>query len=368
MTFSRLRRSRFIRFWLLAVGLVAVLFLMVCDGSPEHFGIESDASEAETTVDPWPGPTPTAIPAAETPTPVSEAAQATVTPPPTPEPLGTPVSTPDLTAPVPTPDTEMERTPEPPVPEADDPPPSVDAVDPAASERWTYEVVATYPHDPIAFTQGLEFVDGTLLESTGLNGRSSLRQVGVMSGDVIRSVSLDSQYFGEGLTVLEGRVYQLTWRTGVAFVYDLDTFEVLEEFAYETEGWGLANDGTRLIMSDGSSTLYFRDPHTFEEIGRVGVYDERGPVSMLNELEYIDGEVFANVLASNSIARIDPESGRVVGWIDLSGLLSEEDRGDRRVDVLNGIAWDSDTGRLFVTGKLWPVLYEIVPVPEAGTP
>jgi glutamine cyclotransferase len=224
---------------------------------------------------------------------------------------------------------------------------------------YGYEVVNTFPHDPDAFTQGLVYVDGVLYEGTGLNGRSSLRRVDLATGEVLQQVDLPEEQFGEGIAVLGERIWQLTWQSRIGWVYDRATFKSVGTVEYVTEGWGLTTDGERLIMSDGSSTLYFRDPETFGEIGRVEVRDGDSPVTRLNELEYVDGEVWANVWQTDRIARIDPASGRVTGWVDLTGLLSPEDRAGHQVDVLNGIAWDADTGRLFVTGKLWPVLYEI---------
>lgn len=224
---------------------------------------------------------------------------------------------------------------------------------------YGYRVINTFPHDPAAFTQGLEFEDGVLYEGTGLNGESSLRRVALETGEVLQQHDLGDEFFGEGITILNDRIYQLTWQSGTGFVYDQQTFEPLGEFAYSTEGWGLTDDDTHLIMSDGSSTLYFRDPETFDEVRRVEVHDNRGPVTMLNELEYIDGEIYANVWRTDIIVRIDPSSGDVTGRIDLSGLLSDDDRRGYQPDVLNGIAHDPASGRLLVTGKRWPKLFEI---------
>jgi len=223
---------------------------------------------------------------------------------------------------------------------------------------YSYEILNIYPHDRGAFTQGLVFEDGILYEGTGLRGRSTLRTVDLESGDVLKLHSLALPLFGEGVTVYGDRIFQLTWQSHIGFVYDKDTFELLQEFTYPTEGWGITHDGQRLIMSDGTSTLHFLDPETLDEIDRIGVYDQNGPVTRLNELEYIHGEVYANVWKTDRIARIDPQSGQVTGWIDLTGLLSEEDR-DPPVDVLNGIAYDAENDRLFVTGKLWPKMFEI---------
>lgn len=223
---------------------------------------------------------------------------------------------------------------------------------------YSYNVVNTYPHDRSAFTQGLVFEDGVLYEGTGLNGRSTLRRVELETGEVLQIHELPAQFFGEGVTVYGNDIIQLTWQSHVGFVYDRDSFELLQEFNYSTQGWGITHDGERLIMSDGTATLYFLDPETFEEIGRVGVYDNDGSVNRLNELEYVQGEIYANVWQTNCIARIDPQTGQVVGWIELKGLLTPEDRSEP-VDVLNGIAYDAENARLFVTGKLWPKLFEI---------
>lgn len=224
--------------------------------------------------------------------------------------------------------------------------------------HYTYRVINSFPHDPEAFTQGLVFQNGTLFEGTGLYGKSTLRQVELETGVVLHSLSLASQYFGEGITIYQDRVIQLTWRSNTGFVYDKDSFQLLQTFRYPTEGWGITHDGVRLIVSDGTSTLYFLDPVTFEEIGRIEVHDQDGPVSRLNELEYVRGEVFANVWYTDRIARINPHTGRVTGWINLKGLLGSEE-GVESAGVLNGIAYDSENGRLFVTGKRWPKLLEI---------
>jgi glutamine cyclotransferase len=222
----------------------------------------------------------------------------------------------------------------------------------------TYRIVNTYPHDRSAFTQGLVFADDFLYEGTGLRGHSSLRKVDLKTGNILRVRRLPAQFFGEGITIYGNRVIQLTWRSRVGFVYDRETFQLLDTFTYPTEGWGITHDGRSLIMSDGTSTLYFLDPQTFQEVNRLKVHTRDGPVSRLNELEYVQGAIYANVWQTDRIAKISPESGEVIGWIDLEGLLRPEDR-DRRVDVLNGIAYDVKNDRLFVTGKLWPKLFEI---------
>ena len=229
-----------------------------------------------------------------------------------------------------------------------------------ATPTYMFQIVNTYPHDTEAFTQGLAYDGGFLYESTGLYGSSTLRKVELKTGLNLKSVALPSQYFGEGVAIVDDRIIQLTWRSNKGFVYDKETFTSLVEFRYSTEGWGLTYDGYRLIMSDGSSSLYFLDVKTFERVGQIKVQDV-SPVSNLNELEYIKGKVYANVFGENRIAVIDPQTGKVDAWIDLTGLP-----GPIRVDpdsVLNGIAYDSVYDRLFVTGKMWPELYEIKVLP-----
>jgi len=227
----------------------------------------------------------------------------------------------------------------------------------------TYNMVNTYPHDRSAFTQGLVFEDGVLYEGTGLFGHSTLRRVDLETGDILQVRELSAQFFGEGITVYGDRIIQLTWQSNIGFVYDKDTFELLREFTYPTEGWGITHDGERLIMSDGTATLHFLNPQTFQKTGQIEVFDRDGPVTRLNELEYIKGEIYANVWQTDRIARITPATGQVTGWIELEGLLTIEDRLEP-VDVLNGIAYDAKTDRLFVTGKLWPKLFEIELIPR----
>lgn len=229
---------------------------------------------------------------------------------------------------------------------------------------YGYRIVNTYPHDPNSFTQGLVFVDGFLFEGTGLRGRSSLRKVDLLTGNVLQIRKLPAPFFGEGVTIFHNRVIQLTWRASLGFVYHKDTFQLLETFYYPTEGWGITNDGQWLIMSDGTPILHFLDTETYKEIGRIEVHDSKGQVSNLNELEYVQGLILANVWKTDRIAQISPDTGEVVGWIDLGGLLREEDR-VQQAGVLNGIAYDQKNERLFVTGKLWPKLFEIeLTVPE----
>lgn len=222
-----------------------------------------------------------------------------------------------------------------------------------------YQIVHAYPHDPKAFTQGLVYVDGHLYESTGLNGRSSLRMVDLQTGRILQHHELAAEYFGEGLTNWGSSLVQLTWKAGTAFVYDRFSFALQRTLHYPGEGWGLTQDGKSLIMSDGSPVLRFFDPRTFREIRRLSVVDENGqPVLDLNELEYVRGEIYANVWHTDRIARISPRTGKVLGWIDLSGLIDKSQLSDTDA-VLNGIAYDSRFDRLFVTGKLWPRLFEI---------
>jgi glutamine cyclotransferase len=222
-----------------------------------------------------------------------------------------------------------------------------------------YEVVHVYPHDAKAFTQGLIYVDGHLYESTGLEGRSSLRMVDLTTGQVLQKHDVPAEYFAEGLTDWGSNLIQLTWRANKGFVYDRFSFSLVRSFPYKGEGWGLTHDATQLIMSDGTAYLRFLDPKTFRETGRVRVTDEAGRgVESLNELEYIHGEIYANIWQTDKIARISPRTGKVVGWIDLSGIIDKQElKGEGA--VLNGIAYDSRGDRIFVTGKLWPKLFEI---------
>jgi glutamine cyclotransferase len=235
---------------------------------------------------------------------------------------------------------------------------SLDSTTPEVVPLYTYKIVNTYPHDRNAFTQGLVFEDGVLYEGTGLHGQSTLRKVELETGDILRILTLPAQFFGEGVTIYGNKLIQLTWQSNVGFIYDKESFELLQEFNYSTEGWGITHDGKRLIMSDGTSTLHFLDPETFQEIGQIEVYDRNGPVTKLNELEYVRGEIYANIWKTDRVARIAPLTGRVMGWIELENILSPEDR-NHRVDALNGIAYDAKNDRLFVTGKFWPKIIEI---------
>jgi len=219
------------------------------------------------------------------------------------------------------------------------------------------QVVNTWPHDRGAFTEGLIYHDGDLLESTGLNGQSSLRRVELKTGRVLQQVAVPSEYFGEGLTVLNGKLYQLTWKNHKGFVYDLDTFRLERTFSYDGEGWGLTTDGQSLILSDGTDQIRFLDPATFQVRRSIHVSDRGRPIDRLNELEYVRGEIFANIWQTGFIARIDPATGKLLGLINLGGLLSPADCVG--TDVLNGIAYDAAGDRLFVTGKWWPKLFEV---------
>ena len=228
-----------------------------------------------------------------------------------------------------------------------------------AAMGMDYEILGVYPHDSDAYTQGLVFYDGYLYESTGLKGRSSVRKVDLHTGEAILRHDLAPSYFGEGITIRDGRLIQLTWRSKRGFVYDLDGLHPIGIFAYPTEGWGLTHDGARLIMSDGSAHLYFLDPGTFETVKTVSVTDGAAPLDNLNELEYIDGLVYANVYQSAWVAVINPLSGQLVDSLDFSELVDAETGLTRTAGVLNGIAYDPDERRLFVTGKNWRRLYAV---------
>jgi glutamine cyclotransferase len=222
--------------------------------------------------------------------------------------------------------------------------------------HYSYKVIRTYPHDPQAFTQGLVYEDGVLYEGTGLYGESSLTKRELETATVLKRERLPRRYFGEGIAVFGDRVIQLTWKSQTGFVYDKTTFHLLREFKYEGEGWGLTQDGKQLIMSDGTAALRFLDPNTFAETRRITVRDEEGPVDQLNELEFIDGRIFANIWTSDSIAIIAPDTGRVAAWLDLSALYPRPAGSEA---VLNGIAYLPQSHHLLITGKLWPKLYEI---------
>jgi glutamine cyclotransferase len=223
----------------------------------------------------------------------------------------------------------------------------------------TYRILNVYPHDIHAYTQGLIYENGFLYEGTGQYNESSLRKVNIQTGEPLRIVNLPGEIFGEGITIFGERIYQLTYKSQVGFVYDKETFERLQKVYYENkEGWGLTNDGTKLIMSDGSNLIYFMDPEYFTETGRLEVYDEKGPVDKLNELEYINGKIYANIYGSDEVVVIDPQSGAIIAKINFRGILPAKDM-HPRIDVFNGIAYNPDNQTLFVTGKYWPKLFEV---------
>jgi glutaminyl-peptide cyclotransferase len=242
--------------------------------------------------------------------------------------------------------------------------PSVPAATPAspltpgAVPVYGYKIIHTYPHDNRAFTEGLVYHDGYLYEGTGLRGQSDLRKVELATGTVVQRRPLDAQYFGEGVAVYGDTIVELTWQSHVGFVLDRPTFNLQKQFSYPWEGWGLTYDGARLIMSDGTPVIHFLDPTTFSETARITVTAAGQGVRNLNELEWVNGEIFANVWMTDRIARIAPATGQVTGWIDLTGLRPPETFVNSDA-VLNGIAYDATGDRLFVTGKMWAKLYEI---------
>ena len=229
---------------------------------------------------------------------------------------------------------------------------------PAVVAKYGYQIVNIWPHDSNAFTQGLILVDGKLLESTGQEGRSSLRSVELETGRILKKVAVPEPYFAEGITVLNGKVYQLTWQHQLGFIYDSQTLEKVGQFNYNGEGWGLTTDGKSLILSDGSNRLRFIDPSNFQVTKTITVLDGKSPVNQLNELEFVQGEIYANIWHNDKIAIIDPQNGHVNSWLDLTGLMPREQLQDPEA-VLNGIAYDQANNKLFVTGKLWPSVFEI---------
>ena len=228
----------------------------------------------------------------------------------------------------------------------------------AVVPKYSYQIVNIWPHDSNAFTQGLILMDGKLLESTGQEGRSSLRSVELETGKILKKVDVPEPYFAEGIAVLNGKVYQLTWQHHLGFIYDSQNFQRVGEFNYDGEGWGLTTDGNSLILSDGSNRIRFIDPSSFRVTKTITVLDGRAPVRELNELEFVQGEIYANIWHDDRIATIDSQSGRVTSWIDLTGLIPRNELPDPEA-VLNGIAYDQANNKLYVTGKLWPRLFEI---------
>jgi glutamine cyclotransferase len=229
----------------------------------------------------------------------------------------------------------------------------------AAVPRYAYEVVHAYPHDSSAFTEGLFYLNGFLYESTGLEEHSSIRKVRLETGEVLQKLDIPAQYFGEGIVDWQGQIFSLTWKSQLGFVFDLATFKLQRQFHYQGEGWALTRNDTAIIMSDGTSDLRFMDPKTFRETRRIQVTLEGKPISNVNELEWVKGEIYANVWQTDFVLRIDPANGQVVGIINLAGLLKRQDMVPGQTDVLNGIAYDAKADRLFVTGKNWPKLFEI---------
>jgi glutaminyl-peptide cyclotransferase len=236
----------------------------------------------------------------------------------------------------------------------------------AATPEYGYKVIHVYPHDRTAFTEGLEYRAGYLYESTGREGQSVLRKVKLETGAAVQQVRLAPQYFGEGITVLDQKIVQLTYKTKIGFVYDQSGFQQQRTFNYPGEGWSLTNDGRQIFMDDGTSEIRVWDAVTLRELKRITVHDGAKPISNVNEMEFVGGEIYANIWMTDRIARISPADGRVLGWVDLSGLLTDAEQED--ADVLNGIAYDALGGRLFVTGKLWPKLFEIQIVPKNSGP
>jgi glutamine cyclotransferase len=228
---------------------------------------------------------------------------------------------------------------------------------------YSFNVLAAHPHDTSAFTQGLVYHEGVLYESTGLYGRSSLRKTELSTGEIIEQVDLPHNYFGEGMTIMGDRIIQVTWKENTCFVYSMDDLAEIQSFSYSGEGWGLTHDGSHLILSNGSSTLSFIDPETFQVVRTVDVTYDDAHVPDLNELEYVDGLVYANVWQLDQIVMIDPDDGVAVGWVNLAGIEDHLDSIEG-IDVLNGIAYNPETGRLLITGKLWPNVFEIELVPE----
>lgn len=222
----------------------------------------------------------------------------------------------------------------------------------------SYEIINIFPHDPEAFTQGLIWDDGYLYESTGLYSLSSLRKVELKTGKAVKKIPLADNYFAEGITIFDDKIFLLTWKEQTGFVYDRDTFQLLDTFSYPYEGWGITTDGEFLIISDGTSILHFLNPKTLQEIKQIKVHDGLFLVNWINELEYIEGYIYANIWQKDRIAVIKPDTGKVVYWLDLSGILDNVQH-SKNVDVLNGIAWNEENNRLFVTGKFWPAIFEI---------
>lgn len=237
---------------------------------------------------------------------------------------------------------------------------TIEVVSDITPEQYTYEIVNTYPHNTDHFTQGLEIHNNQFYEGTGQNGKSGIYRFELKTGKALQSAELEEQYFGEGITIVGDKLYQLTYKAQKGFVYDLNSFARVDSFSYKTpEGWGLTHDGSYLIKTDGSEYLEFMNPNSFEVVKRLPVYDNNGPVVYINELEYYEGYIYSNIWQTNYAVKIDPATGRVVAKIDFSGLMSVMYNPDKPIDVLNGIAFNDANGKMYVTGKLWPSLFEV---------
>ena len=239
---------------------------------------------------------------------------------------------------------------------------NTDTNEPSAIPNISYNILGTYPHDTSSFTEGLQWYQGALYESTGNNGTSKLLKTDLKTGKALQELSLEDKYFGEGLTVLNDTIYQMTWQEKVVFVYDAKNFKLVKTFTNDRDGWGMTTDSTNLIVSDGSSNIYYRDPSTFRLLKTVGVSDNYGPVAYINELEYVDGFIYANIWNTNYIVKIDPSSGNVIGKLDLAGILEQAAKQTpdaNRGNVLNGIAYNPTSKTFYITGKYWPVIFEM---------
>jgi glutamine cyclotransferase len=222
---------------------------------------------------------------------------------------------------------------------------------------YSYEIINTYPHDVRAFTEGLVYEAGYIYESTGKYNESTLRKVDLQTGEILKLHKLDEYYFGEGITLYHNKIFQLTWKSKVGLIYDKDSFTLISKFYYNTEGWGITHNDEHLIMSDGTDEIFFLNPQNFKKVYSIKVHDEFRPITRLNELEFIKGEIYANVWKSDKIARICPHTGKITGWIDLKGLLSPKEY--KSADTLNGITYDNEKNSFIVTGKMWPKIFEI---------
>lgn len=241
-------------------------------------------------------------------------------------------------------------------PKPNDQTPSSNVPEPATI---SYNIVNVYPHDTSSYTQGLQWHNGFLYEGTGLEGQSHLMKVNLKDGQAVQKISIDKTLFGEGITIINNKIYQLTWQNNKVFVYDLATFEKLKEFHWDHQGWGLTNNGKDLLISTGGNNIYFVDPETFRILNTISVNSNYGPLGDINELEYVDGKIYANIYGSDYIAVINPETGTVEAKLDFTGLLQKSGKTYEHSDVLNGIAYDSTKNSFYITGKKWPALFEV---------